>query len=100
MRHYLTPHSALRTQLSGLRWPAIAAGGAAILLLALAAVALARLLPASGEFSPFGLEFRQQDQLRGGSDSAKLNPGAHSVGQVFRSEHADLSSVAVQLSSY
>src|SRR5438309_1509507 len=100
MRNRLAPHSALRTPHSALRWPAIAAAGAGVLLLGLVVVALARLIPGSGEFSPFGLEFRQQDQLRGGGDTAKLSPGARSVGQGFRSPHANLSSVAVQLGSY
>src|SRR5438477_12415825 len=99
MRKLLTPQAASRTPHAA-RWREVVAGGSAVLLLALAGVALARLLPASGEFSPFGLEFRQQDQLRGDTDSVKLNPGVRSAGQVFRSDHADLSSVAVQLGKY
>ncbi|MGI8587360.1 MAG: hypothetical protein ACR2M0_06665 [Chloroflexia bacterium] len=67
-------------------------GGVALLVL----LGLARR-PDGGPL--LGIEFRQQDQLRISRDSAAAYPDARSIGQSFRSDHANLSSVAVQLAA-
>ncbi|HUS16397.1 MAG TPA: hypothetical protein VM536_15475, partial [Chloroflexia bacterium] len=49
--------------------------------------------------TPLSSEIRQRDQSRGGTDTAAVAPAAQAISQDFRSEHAHLSSVAVQLTA-
>jgi len=73
---------------------------AGLVLLLGAGLVLGTLAAIAGGQVPLGIEFRQWDQLRIGADSASLAPAAHSVGQTFRSEHANLSTIAVQLKEF
>ncbi len=77
-----------------------AAALAALGLLVAGVVALSGILPDPRTFDPAAVEFRGQDQLRVSTNSAAESAGAHSLGQSFRADHANLSSIALQLAAY